>query len=160
MSENVSNTVEDLGDYHRPKSDNKRSAFFVTINPNISADTEGEFRDLVQTMKDLGKYLFSNEALSQIIKFIDEYSDDEFNTYSIKSISTKFHVEIGDQMHRVHLHAFCKIEHQSKIRLDQAMIRALAIDWLNENGFPEIQNVHVDIKAANTEQTILDYLNK
>src|ERR1700722_20076689 len=94
------------------KSSNKNhvSTFFVTVNTN-QTDVQH-----ITSLREAFNMFYSN--IKNFIKLLGK-EDLSF----IDKIICESAIEIGSEKHRVHLHSLIKINHRTKIQLDQAKMR-------------------------------------
>ena len=121
----------------------KRSAFFVTVNPNISRKdlpTE-ETRKIIYTrMVEFAKKVHSGLQDASLLKKIynPRYQNSEPESESVTKFD--YSIEIGEKLGFIHIHMFIKLE--QACHLDQAKIRKIASAYIRGDR----KKVHLNIK--------------
>lgn len=134
-----------------------QSDFLITINSNKSIPTKTNF-DIVEraTRLMIEKDLSTVEGVHSILKFLDGAPSD---INLIHNVYNEYSTEIGEKLHRYHVHILMKIEHSSKIHIDTQKLKELVIFYWDFPGF-DVKNPYINVKALMTQKGLRSYITK
>lgn len=136
----------------RPRK-KKYSILFITINPNESV---GSTEDALAKGERIAKWVqdrfgSGDEAMA---RYIRTRPANAFTEDKVESVDITSAIELGDKQHRVHVHVQVSATHYlTDFKVNLQNLRA---DLKKEYG----HNVHVDVKAVQSNQYLIDYLRK
>jgi hypothetical protein len=137
-------------------SEERTSAWLITVNTNRSAFTEKELEETEDDMLRVGELMTDRENIEQILTF----RRPGYGMDAIKHIDSEGRVEIGGKMSRIHQHILLEITHtipHPSLFLNIPAIRA----FYRENGVtPAVQNTaYVWVRWFQSKKTLSRYLS-
>ena len=133
------------------KQKNKQSIFLLSINTNRTVDKMDQKNR--EDFKALADALFNeNEIFDFVIK---RYGREPPEDNLIVDRWTDFNYEVGEENHRLHLHAVIDIKHNSNLLIDLPRLR----NFINEKMGYKL-NVNLKVEKTNSLKKFIDYSNK
>ena len=135
----------------------KRAAFFITVNPNISRkDLPIEVRNIIyQRMIEYAKKVHTGIQNASLLKKIysPHYQNPEPAENSVNRYD--YSVEVGEKLGFIHIHIFVKID--QACHLDQAKLRKMASEYIRGDR----KRVHLNIKFIRDPTPFIEnYMDK
>ena len=131
----------------KPPKTSKYSIYHMTINSN--KDYTKMTDDEKIKFKQYADYLFKGE---NILKFVKDLSNPE--NPAIEKTKINYYFEVGDKLHRLHLHALVKIKHNGYMKMEANMLRETSKQML---GYA----VHINCPvSSNSEKSWEKYISK
>jgi hypothetical protein len=113
------------------------SNFFITINPNLGANTRDGVCDrdgLYAQLNGVLEYLSSEKVIATYLKYgpkHDEYKDDLYSDVIVKRDWIAA-AETGPKKARVHTHIWLTLHHYSQVQIDTKMLAHISRTAFNE----------------------------
>jgi hypothetical protein len=142
----------------------KYTTFLITVSTNVRPHTEEEGRLEAGRLNGALALTYTHANLKKLFKFLSG------GTYSttMKDVDVKYAIELGPskQGGRIHAHTLMKLKHTSKglVHINIPVLRHVLLRSLKaattSTRMALIKNIHIDIKVANDQRTLEDYLTK
>ncbi len=134
-------------DKPKPPKTSKYSIYHMTINSNKDYTKMSDAEKI--KFKQYAEYLFKGE---NILKFVKDLAHPD--QPAIEKTKINYYFEVGDKLHRLHLHALVKIKHNGYMKMEANLLREMSKKML---GYV----VHINCPvSSNSEKAWERYISK